>query len=537
MKSLLILFLLINVISLFTSNGTINHSEIFISTNNPFINMGKDTFKEIESNNSTFENRDATVSGTVTYNGIFTISFICLCIYDFSDESITNFILPGSGEFSEVLDTGDYYIYAFAGYTEDEINLAYGIYNSCLYPEIIHLDEGQILDSLNIEMFDYAPLYLTRFKNSATFGATVVFPLETLHPPFNILEEMYLYTENDSVKMYGAKLTGFIGSGLIEEIFFEEDAYWCPSQMSINDIWTTVFVGRDIQFQPVAYYAPMEVISDQIVLINGSEETSYITESIDDNSNLIKKWFVSEYGIIKEKKIMFYENIPYTHMNLEIFDFNIEGGSGMMPVDENNRWVYSVIFKEHPTDLIAIYQENSVVLKWDPPYGQEPENRDEINWLGYHIYEDGVLYQTIAATETEFIISSPDNTHEYYVTAFNDLGDTEPSNTVTVTWTNTVELTCGKISDLYKNYPNPFNPETTIYFSLAKNTENTKIELCNIKGQKVKTLVNTKLKAGSYSVVWNGDNETGEKVSSGVYLYKLKINGESIAIRKCLLLK
>ena len=84
---------------------------------------------------------------------------------------------------------------------------------------------------------------------------------------------------------------------------------------------------------------------------------------------------------------------------------------------------------------------------------------------------------------------------------------------------------------LHQNYPNPFNPETTIRFSTTESTENTEILIFNVKGQKVKTLLNEKLPAGEHSKVWNAENQ-----ASGIYFYKLKA-GEFEEIKKMLLLK
>lgn len=86
------------------------------------------------------------------------------------------------------------------------------------------------------------------------------------------------------------------------------------------------------------------------------------------------------------------------------------------------------------------------------------------------------------------------------------------------------------------NYPNPFNPSTTIQFSI-QNDSNVKLSIYNIKGQKIKILAQNKFLKGSYSLVWNGDDENGQTVGSGVYLYKLYINGKIGAMKKCLLLK
>ncbi len=85
------------------------------------------------------------------------------------------------------------------------------------------------------------------------------------------------------------------------------------------------------------------------------------------------------------------------------------------------------------------------------------------------------------------------------------------------------------------NYPNPFNPETTISFSLNK-PGRTELTIYNIKGQKVQTLLNDQLDPGRYEIVWNGKDQNNRSVSSGVYFYKLQ-SGRHTATKKMILMK
>jgi len=87
-----------------------------------------------------------------------------------------------------------------------------------------------------------------------------------------------------------------------------------------------------------------------------------------------------------------------------------------------------------------------------------------------------------------------------------------------------------------ENYPNPFNPSTTIEFSI-QNDSKIDLSVFNIKGQKIKTLTNNEFAKGSHSIIWNGVDELGKSISSGIYFYKLKVNGKTEAVKKCLLLK
>ena len=87
-------------------------------------------------------------------------------------------------------------------------------------------------------------------------------------------------------------------------------------------------------------------------------------------------------------------------------------------------------------------------------------------------------------------------------------------------------------------YPNPFNPETTISFSLTtESTEDTEINIYNVKGQKVKQLVSDQLSAGQHKAVWNGKDMNGRSVATGIYLFELRSNGEVQKTKKGLLLK
>ena len=91
-------------------------------------------------------------------------------------------------------------------------------------------------------------------------------------------------------------------------------------------------------------------------------------------------------------------------------------------------------------------------------------------------------------------------------------------------------------TELQQNYPNPFNPSTQITYSLGKTADATLI-IYNILGQEVRTLVNaTKRPAGQYTVTWDGRNDQGTRVASGMYVYQLKADGV-ITTHKMLLLR
>jgi hypothetical protein len=88
---------------------------------------------------------------------------------------------------------------------------------------------------------------------------------------------------------------------------------------------------------------------------------------------------------------------------------------------------------------------------------------------------------------------------------------------------------------LSQNYPNPFNPATNIEFRLVKATH-VKLEIFNIVGQRVRTLVDEDMKAGTYVADWDGNDENGKAVSSGIYFYRMEAADFS-DMKKMLLVK
>ena len=88
---------------------------------------------------------------------------------------------------------------------------------------------------------------------------------------------------------------------------------------------------------------------------------------------------------------------------------------------------------------------------------------------------------------------------------------------------------------LYQNFPNPFNVSTTINYYLPQRSHVT-IDIFNLLGQRVRTLVDEEKPAGSYTASWDGTSTGGQSVATGVYLYRIWA-GNRIETRKMLLLK
>ncbi|MCF7792560.1 MAG: PKD domain-containing protein [Candidatus Cloacimonetes bacterium] len=90
-------------------------------------------------------------------------------------------------------------------------------------------------------------------------------------------------------------------------------------------------------------------------------------------------------------------------------------------------------------------------------------------------------------------------------------------------------------TEMFQNYPNPFNPETTISFGI-NDAAHVTLEVYNIKGEKVTTLIDGNLEADYYNVVWDGTDSNNKRVSTGVYFYKMKAD-KFVQTKKMILMK
>ncbi len=91
---------------------------------------------------------------------------------------------------------------------------------------------------------------------------------------------------------------------------------------------------------------------------------------------------------------------------------------------------------------------------------------------------------------------------------------------------------------LAQNYPNPFNPSTLINYTIPQSAilTNTRLEIFNVLGQKVRTLINSRQSAGPHSVQWDGRDDAGKLLAGGAFIYRLKM-GNFVDMKKMLLVK
>lgn len=166
----------------------------------------------------------------------------------------------------------------------------------------------------------------------------------------------------------------------------------------------------------------------------------------------------------------------------------------------------------------------------------------KVNGLGpdsYNVYLDD--FTTPFASniqDLEFLLENLEaGTYEIGVSAmYNDFESSINGSFITIEPTSVTETVISPFNtELSGNYPNPFNPETVIKFSVSE-SQRVSIEIFNVKGQKVKTLLNENMEKGQHRIVWNGRDDNGRQAGSGMYFYRMRA-GKYTNTKKMILMK
>lgn len=235
-----------------------------------------------------------------------------------------------------------------------------------------------------------------------------------------------------------------------------------------------------------------------------------------------------------------YQTFTILFMPTEVSDYsgeiNITTNDTNHPNDAIAINAWGILGLPVPQNLMAEVTENSVYLSWTAPDLFDLRTNRDFEFIGYNVYRDEQLITSTPLVSEEFTDSNLlQNSYTYYVTALYTEGESLPSNNV--------EVQILSLDDdhppilktaLRRNYPNPFNPETSIEFALQKE-QHVKLEVYNIAGQLVKILLDDVLPAGEHSTVWNSGS-SNHGVSSGMYFYRMTTK-DYTATRKMILLK
>ena len=290
----------------------------------------------------------------------------------------------------------------------------------------------------------------------------------------------------------------------------------------------------------------------------GSEATSYnlqVSETMDfatlliDEPELENTSFIVPEGNELSKNETYYWRVIAKNNHGECFG-------------EHNIWSFTTIpflpGKVTLTSPINNATEQIIrpILNWQKPEGVTD---------GFYVYIGKTVNPTLVETNivatvdtTTFVCDfnlEYETTYHWQIIAYNGAGEGEASDSWSFVTEKSIrddDITVPAILImLYPNYPNPFNPTTNIKFSIEnsefKNYDSSKdgwgnavqhvqIDIFNIKGQIIRSLVSDFYPVGTHSVVWNGLDANGVSVGSGIYLYRMTV-GDYRETRKMVLIK
>jgi len=240
----------------------------------------------------------------------------------------------------------------------------------------------------------------------------------------------------------------------------------------------------------------------------------------------------SESYLIKTDNLgneIFYENFEssssaeFVYTNNDNFIFIAD--ENIHKLDSNGNILWDIDIPFHSTSIIS--DENDYVIAGydagNPCVLKIDDDGNQLWFANYDTNTNDFIYDIIKTNDDGYALTGRSDDY-LYIIKLDSEGISNADNVI--------------INNNFKcnNYPNPFNPTTTIYFSI-QNGSKIELSIYNIKGQKIRSLLNDQISSGNHSIVWNGKDDSDKKVSSGVYLYKLHVNDKAELNKKCLLLK
>ncbi len=286
------------------------------------------------------------------------------------------------------------------------------------------------------------------------------------------------------------------------------------------------------------------------------------------------------YRYLREKRTeitVTYQNVPFSEDTIATVDVSPENPMFAMEIDiDGDEVIDEVKYPNYIENLVADIQATIDIdpdvlnlkskSRWITCYIELPDGYDINN-----VDIDTILLMINEGVVTEVAESSPSEINDYdndnipdlmvkfdratLITYLKDHNLTSGQVTLRVIGqvdnkifegTDIITIKGGEASkteeaiaqskfSLSQNYPNPFNPQTTIEYSLAEGCH-VMLKIYNIAGQLVKTLINEYQQAGSYTIIWYGDNDVGEEVARGLYFYQLQA-GDFVSTKKMVVLK
>ena len=415
-------------------------------------------------------------------------------------------------------------------HNDDLLIIGEFIYEYELMIKIQNFNSNDVVDSLIInEAHHYAlfPIEITDLKAYSHNDDLIILAGVLNNTGIYINEtDLYRFTFNDSlhydqvIQDSGEEIHDFTGSDYL---------------VTTGYIWEMDF---ELYYSDITRYINYISKNDYSTLI-------YLYESSGSNTSSISHW-PAQFIVLNQN-----DNYYYNYgLLLQKVVYDSDGNSvhfrNYFPNETNLNWSSDSTLIGHnlitSSTCIKVNNENHYVMYFRNNF---LEIRDRITGEIIHHQESDIIPSNIEMDSSNDLFFFVDNEEDEILSVYKlaeEIYVSSDENQIPINDFNLI------------NYPNPFNPSgagrgptTTIAFNLttehtslrqgyAGQAESTELIIYNIKGQKIKTLAVT-LSGVEGSVVWDGTDEDNQPVSSGIYFYKLNVNGKIEAVKKCLLLK
>jgi hypothetical protein len=193
----------------------------------------------------------------------------------------------------------------------------------------------------------------------------------------------------------------------------------------------------------------------------------------------------------------------------EVYDLNRDGKKDLIVGEE---FGYVIFYENIGTDAAPSFSNIGDYLMLD---------NGSALWVPYRAHIDLVDWNGNGAKD--LIVGDNDGYFHLFINSMGSHLFDDPNKTIPTAYV------------LYQAHPNPFNPKTTIRYQLP-HTSDIRLIVYNELGQKVSTLVNSRIEAGYHKVIWHGRNDLGLQMPSGVYFYRLEA-GNYVETRKMVLMR
>jgi len=470
------------------------------------------------------------LSGTFTYNGGYEIDTWILSLVSVNYSLDIESFLIEYGSFELTTIPSGYYFLEICGSSVEGITVS-GTNGDYRFPEVLTINESSQYTDLEIDVNDMdfrLFYYVPQIMQDG--DVTLYHFIEGANYPTS---QALLYHDGDYLRYWGRPQYNDDG-WYIDEFTAPHPIYQKINHLAVGDTWESLrLYGGD---ESIIYQYTVTA-RDTLIFINEDVQT-FTTEAVWENNWLLEN-FSDQIGIS-------------SHLNLNenellFLNFELDTDNSVFPVADPSFLPLALDYfalytfnenSESPWNLVFAYDANDdQILQWFPPW-------ENTNCLTYRIYANDVMINEIPVSDRQYLLPLPiDVTTDFYVTGFDGITETEPSNTITwiVPTGEDNDQVPQNITQLNQNTPNPFSPDnsrsavTRITFNLAEDSQ-ARLTIYNCRGRKIKDLMNEHLSAGNHEIFWDSTTENGNPAATGIYFYKLNTAHTTIS-RKLLLLR